>query len=93
MGARSEWGEVGPRQVGLCCAVGFVALSAAGANFGGGSLEVLARSFQGSQVGLEPIARLLGEGEVGPLTRMVISAIEGLFLGSGITLGLTHRPR
>jgi DNA-binding winged helix-turn-helix (wHTH) protein len=78
---------------GLCCAAGFVALSAAGANFGGGSLEVLARSFHGSQVGLAPIARLLGETEVGPLTRAVISALEGLFFGSGITLGLTHRPR
>ena len=50
-------------------------------------------TFQGSQVGLAPIARLLGEPAVGPLTRAVLSAIEGLFFGFGVTLGLTHRPR
>jgi len=77
---------------GLCCAAACVALSLAGSNLGGGSLDVMARSFQGSSVGLAPLSRILGESEFGPVTRAVLSALEGLFFGFGVTLGLTHRP-
>jgi hypothetical protein len=57
------------------------------------SLDFMANAFPGSQVGLGPIARLLGEPEPGPLTRMLISAGEGLLFGAGLVLGLTRRPR
>jgi hypothetical protein len=77
----------------FCCAMACLALSVSGRNLGGGSIDVIARSFQGSQVGLAPLARLLGESEVGPITRGVLSVYEGLLFGFGLVLGLTHRPR
>ena len=57
------------------------------------SLDFMARSFPGSQVSFEPIARLLGESAPGWLTRVAIGTGEGLAFGSGLAFGLTHRPR
>ena len=57
------------------------------------SLDLMAQSFPGSQVGLGPLARLLGEQEPGAVTRVAISALEGLMFGSGLSAGLTKRPR
>lgn len=76
---------------GFCCAVAGVGLSLSGHNLGGGSIELIARTFQGSQVGLAPLARMFGEAEVGPLTRAVLSAYEGMLFGCGLVLGLTRR--
>jgi hypothetical protein len=52
----------------------------------------MAGVFDGSDVGLAPLARLLGEQELRPVTRTVISAFEGLLLGAALAFGLTHRP-
>ncbi len=68
-------------------------LASSGSYLGAMSLDLLARSFPGSQVGLGPLARLLGEVEPGRLTTTVISTWEGLLFGGGTVLGLTHRPR
>jgi hypothetical protein len=76
-----------------CCAAGALALTAAGGQLTGASLHALARSFQGSQVTLEPLARLLGERQMGPLTRAVLAVGEGALFGAGLVLGLTRRPR
>jgi DNA-binding winged helix-turn-helix (wHTH) protein len=78
---------------GICCAAGGVALTWMGRNLGGPSLEIMAHSFQGSRVSLTPLARLLGEPVVGPVTRTALSAYEGLLFGIGLILGLTRRPR
>lgn len=78
---------------GLVNAAAFVALAHAGGHLGGVSLDFMARSFQGSQVGLAPLARLFGEAELGPRTRTALAAYEGLLFGIGLSLGLTHRPR
>jgi DNA-binding winged helix-turn-helix (wHTH) protein len=77
---------------GLSCALGAVLLTAAGGHLGGVSLDHMARSFQGSQVGLAPLARLFGEDELGPVTRTLLSVWEGLLFGCGLVLGLTRRP-
>jgi len=76
---------------GACCALAGVALSLAGHNLGGGSIDLIARTFEGSQIGLEPLSRLMGEPQVGPLTRAVLSAYEGMLFGCGLVLGLTRR--
>jgi hypothetical protein len=76
---------------GLATATGCVAISLLGATLAGVSLNAIARSFQGSQVGLAPLARLLGEPELGPLTRAVLGAWEGLLFGAGVVLGFTRR--
>ncbi len=56
------------------------------------SLDVVAHRFTGASVGLAPIARLLGEQELRPITRTVVSAFEGFMFGAGLVLGLTRRP-
>ena len=78
---------------GLCCAGAGVVLTWMGRSLAGASLNAMARAFAGSQVGLTPLARLLGEREMGPLTRTVLAAYEGLLFGFGLILGLTRRPR
>ncbi len=77
---------------GLSCAASAVVIAALGGHLAGTSLNFVARSFQGSQVGLAPLARMLGEPELGPLSRAVIGAYEGAFFGFGLALGLTRRP-
>jgi DNA-binding winged helix-turn-helix (wHTH) protein len=78
---------------GLCCATAAVILAATGSYLGAMSLDFMAHAFPGSQVGLAPLSRLLGESEPGLLTQLVISGGEGLLFGSGLVLGLTRRPR
>jgi DNA-binding winged helix-turn-helix (wHTH) protein len=78
---------------GFATAIGGVALAAAGRHLVGSSLDLMAGAFSGSQVGLEPLARLLGEERLRPMTRMVISGFEGALFGSGVALGLTAPAR
>jgi hypothetical protein len=52
----------------------------------------MAAAFDGSRVGLAPLARLLGEEDLRPVTRTLIGAFEGLMFGAGLSFGLTHRP-
>ena len=78
---------------GLCCAAAAVALATTGSYLGAMSLDFMANAFPGSQVGLAPLSRLLGEDGPGLVTRVVISGGEGLFFGAGLVLGLTRRPR
>ena len=78
---------------GLSCALGAAILGWSGRALGAMSLDFMAQSFPGSQVGLGPLARLLGEQEPGAVTRVAISAFEGLMFGSGLSAGLTKRPR
>ena len=67
-------------------------LTWSGSYLGALSLDLLAHSFPGSQVGLEPLARLLGETQPGPVTKLTIGAWEGFMFAFGTILGLTHRP-
>ena len=78
---------------GLACALAAGMLGWSGRFLGAMSLDFMAQSFPGSQVGLAPLARLLGEQEPGVVTRVTISAFEGLMFGSGLAAGLTRRPR
>jgi hypothetical protein len=77
----------------LACALAASLLAATGSYLGAMSLDFVAHAFPGSQVGLAPLSRLLGEDEAGIVTRVVISGGEGLLFGCGLALGLTRRPR
>jgi hypothetical protein len=77
----------------LCCAVAGVLLTFAGGHLGSPSLDAVARVFPGSEVRLEPLARLFGEPGFGPITAAATSLYEGAFFGFGLALGLTRRPR
>jgi DNA-binding winged helix-turn-helix (wHTH) protein len=98
---RAEGGMATPRGrarrravllTGVACGLAAIALTASGSYLGAMSLDFMAHAFPGSQVGLAPLARLLGEAEPGPVTAVAISAWEGLLFGSGLALGLTRRP-
>ncbi len=78
---------------GVICALTTSLLAWNGSFLGAMSLDLLAAAFPGSQVGLAPVARLLGEDSPGVISRVVVSAWEGLAFGTGVILGLTHRPR
>lgn len=77
---------------GLACAIAGVLLTLADRHMVASSLDVMASAFDGSDVGLAPLARLLGEQELRPVTRCLVSAGEGLLFGAGLAFGLTHRP-
>jgi hypothetical protein len=78
---------------GLACALAAAALAARGSYLGAMSLDFMAHGFPGSQVRLDPLARLLGEAVPGLRTRVVISAFEGMMFGAGLACGITRRPR
>jgi DNA-binding winged helix-turn-helix (wHTH) protein len=77
---------------GLCCAIAGAALGALGGRTVSVTLDAVGETYTGSQVGLAPLARVLGEQELRPLTRTLVSGFEGLLFGFGLALGLTHRP-
>ena len=78
---------------GLACALAAGILGWSGRFLGAMSLDFMAQSFPGSQVGFAPLARLLGEQEPGVVTRAAIGTFEGLMFGTGLAAGLTRRPR
>ncbi len=77
---------------GLACAATGVLLCRIGFNLAGTTLNLLAQTYAGSHVGLEPLARMVGEADAGPLTRSLSGGIEGFFFGAGLAAGLTRRP-
>jgi DNA-binding winged helix-turn-helix (wHTH) protein len=78
---------------GAACALAAVVLALVDRPLVAASLDAMAAVFEGSDVGLAPLARLLGEQELRPLTRTLVSAFEGLLFGAGVSFGLTHRPK
>ncbi len=77
---------------GITCALAGVALAWTGHHLGAMSLDLMAETFPGSQVSLDPLAQLLGETTPGTWTRCVISGFEGALFGFGVVFGLTRRP-
>jgi DNA-binding winged helix-turn-helix (wHTH) protein len=78
---------------GFACAGAALLLTLGDRHLVASSLDVMAAAFDGSDVGLAPLARLLGEEELRPVTRALVSAFEGLLFGAGLAFGLTHRPK
>jgi len=73
------------------CGLAALALTLAGRPLVAGTIHTIAQASRGSQVALTPIARLIGEPDVGPLTAAVIGIGEGALFGIGLSLGLTRR--
>lgn len=74
-------------------AVAGAAIPAAGGNLMGGSLELLARSFEGSRLHLDALARLFGEVHFGPATRLILGAVEGSLFGGCVVAALALARR
>lgn len=77
----------------LAGAVAGALLAWSGGELVAASLDLIAKGFAGSGVGLDRLARVFGEGQLRPVTRTIVSAFEGLMLGFGLSFGLMHRPR
>jgi DNA-binding winged helix-turn-helix (wHTH) protein len=76
---------------GTCCALAAVLLAVSGHLLVGGFIHNIARTSRDAQLGLAPLGRLIGEPDFGPMTRAVLSALEGGTFGCALTLGLTRR--
>ncbi|GIV58484.1 MAG: hypothetical protein KatS3mg042_1397 [Rhodothermaceae bacterium] len=69
-------------------------IALAGGHLLGGSLDLLARSFEASRLQLDALGRFFGEVRLGPTTRVVLAACEGLLFTACLTgaLGAVRRP-
>lgn len=80
------WRRIAGAAAGAMCAA--VLLSLTGGTLFSGSLEILARSFSDSQIGMDPLAALFGEAHFGRVTQVVLGAFEGLMFGGGMVGGM-----
>ena len=73
-------------------AIGAALGSALGATFSASSVDAIAAMFRGSELSLSALGSWMGEPGFGRLSRIALSAYEGLFFGAGLVYGLTRRP-
>jgi DNA-binding winged helix-turn-helix (wHTH) protein len=78
---------------GLAGAVAGALIPAAGGRLMGGSLELLARSFDGSRLQLDTLGRFFGEVHFGYTTQVVLGSVEGLLFGSCVVGALVVARR
>jgi DNA-binding winged helix-turn-helix (wHTH) protein len=78
--------------VACSCAAAAVALAWSGRPLVGGLIHELARQSQDARLVLAPLGRLIGEPGFGPITRTLLSALEGATFGGSLAWGLTHKP-
>ncbi|MCL4846243.1 MAG: transcriptional regulator [Acidobacteria bacterium] len=70
-----------------------LALVTAGQPMVGGMVHEVARASRQSSLSLAPLARVVGEPDVGPVTGALIGVVEGAAFGFGLVVGLARRPR
>ena len=75
----------------LLCGLAALALTLQGRQLPGGTVHVIGRAAEGSQVTLAPLGRLVGEPDFGPVSQAIIGFGEGALFGLGLALGLTSR--
>ena len=69
---------------GLAGAAAGILIPLLGGRLMGGSLDLLARSFPGSRLRLDPLGGLFGESGFGPISQIVTGALEGMLFGACI---------
>lgn len=80
------WRRIAGGAAGTMCAA--ILLTLAGRTLFSGSIEVLARAFADSQIGLDPLSRLFGEAVFGRVTQVILGAVEGVLFGAGVMGGM-----
>jgi hypothetical protein len=80
------WQKILGSSLGAMCAG--ILLTAIGGNLFSASLEIVARLFADSQLRLDTLGQMFGEGNFGQTTQIILGAIEGLLFGMGVTLGV-----
>jgi DNA-binding winged helix-turn-helix (wHTH) protein len=78
---------------GIAAAAAGMALGLAGRPLVGGLINEIARSSPNAQLVLAPLGQLIGEPDFGPVTRVILSALEGGAFGAAVAWGLTIRPK
>lgn len=69
---------------GFCGAAAGMLITVLGGRLMGGSLDLLARAFPGSQLRLDQIGAMFGESGFGPISQIVTGGLEGLLFAAGI---------
>ncbi len=69
---------------GISCSMTGALIPLAGGRLMGGSLELIARSFEGSMLQLDTLAGFFGEVHFGMMTQVFLGGIEGFVFGSCI---------
>jgi len=76
----------------VLCGVAGLALTLAGSPLVGGSIHVIADAVEGSRATLAPLGRLIGEPDLGPVSRAVLAFGEAAAFGLGLAYGLRRHP-
>ena len=91
LGSGPRWRPVAG--AGVASAVAGALIPIAGGHLMGGSLELLARSFDGSRLQLDALGRLFGEGHFGSTAEAALGSVEGLLFGSCVAGALVLARR
>jgi DNA-binding winged helix-turn-helix (wHTH) protein len=75
------------------CGIAGVVLQLLGRPLVGGTIHAIATAAEGSQATLEPLGRLIGEADFGPITRALLAFGEGATFGAGLAWGLFRDRR
>lgn len=81
---REPWTRRSVAAAGIAGALAGIVIALAGGRLMGGSLALLAGSFDGSRLRLDRIGALFGEASFGPLSHTVTAAMEGALFGACI---------
>ena len=74
------------------CGLAGLALTLAGRPLVGGTIHMIADAADGSRATLEPLGKLIGEPDFGPVSRAILAFGEGAIFGLGLAYGLMRRP-
>lgn len=78
---------------GTAAAIAGALITVGGGHLMGGSLELLARSFDGSRLQLDALGRFFGEVHFGHTTQVMLGGLEGLLFGSCVAGALVLARR
>ncbi|MEO5822542.1 MAG: transcriptional regulator [Vicinamibacteraceae bacterium] len=89
--SRKRWHAAVATAVG--CGLAGLALTMAGRPLAAGTIQAIADAAEGSRATLAPLGRLIGEPDLGPLSRAILGFGEPAVFGLGLAFGLVRRPR
>lgn len=76
---------------GVLCGLTGLALTLAGSPLVGGTIHAIADAAEGSRATLAPLGRLIGEPDLGPVSRAILAFGEAATFGLGLAYGLRRR--
>ena len=79
--------------VALCCVAAGLALASANRPLIGGLINAVASASRGSDIGLTPLGRLIGDPVFGAWTKAILAIVESGLFGLGLAIGLTRRVK